>query len=99
VGGREKFQKENKILKKKLGGGWKKNKVPKKKIEIMGKNNWEVGGEKIKLQKKLRSRLIRAKKGPKKKSNLKWHRDRKKSPINPSSIHVGALVGASSFWP
>jgi hypothetical protein len=50
-----------------LGGGWRKNKVPIFFFEIMGKNNWEVGGEKIKLQKKLRSRLIRAKKGPKKK--------------------------------
>jgi hypothetical protein len=74
-----------------LGGGWKKNKVPKKKIEIMGKNNWEVGGEKIKLQKKLKSRLIKAKKGPKKKkNNLKWHRDRKKKVL--SMHHPSMLV-------
>jgi hypothetical protein len=25
--------------------------------------------------------------------------DRKENPINAPSIHVGALVGAGSFWP
>ncbi len=44
----------------KLGGGWGKNKVPKKKMEIREKKNWEGGEEKIKLQKKIE---IRAKKG------------------------------------
>jgi hypothetical protein len=41
-----------KSKKKKLGGGWGEDKVPKKNTEIRGKKNWEGGGEKIKLQKK-----------------------------------------------
>jgi hypothetical protein len=53
-------------------------------------------GEKIKLQEKTE---IRAEKGQRKKINLRWHRDRKESPITTPSIHVGALVGAGSLWP
>jgi len=30
---------------------------------------------------------------------LGWHKDRKENPINAPPIHVGALMGASSFWP
>jgi hypothetical protein len=51
VGGREKFQKQKE---KKLGGGRGENKVPQKK-------NWEGGGKKIKLRKKLRSGLRKGK--------------------------------------
>ncbi len=36
-------------------------------------------------------------KGKQKKVKLGWHRDRKENPISASSIHVGALVGASCF--
>jgi hypothetical protein len=44
--------------------------------------------------------LIRAEKlGQTKKINLGWHMDRKENIINAPSIHVGALVGASSLWP
>jgi len=50
-------KKEKKKEKKKPGGGEGENKVPKKKTEIRGKKHWEGGGEKIKLQKKLRPGL------------------------------------------
>jgi hypothetical protein len=59
------------------------------------KRNWVEGGEKIKLQKKLRSGLN---KGKQKKVSLGWDRDRKENPISAPSIHVGALVGAGSLW-
>jgi hypothetical protein len=36
-------------------------------------------------------------KGKGKKVNLGWHNDRKENPISAPSIHVGALVGASSL--
>jgi len=51
------------------------------------------------LQKKKGLKLIRVEKRQRKKTNLKWHRDRKDNPINAPSIHVGALVGANSLWP
>jgi hypothetical protein len=51
--------------------------------------------EKIKLQKTTR---IRVEKGQTK-INMGWHKDRKKNPNNAPSIHIGALVGASSLWP
>ncbi len=58
-----------KVSKGKKGGGGVGEKIKfQKKIEIIGKNNWEVSREKIKVQKKLRLRLIRAKKGQKKKA-------------------------------
>jgi len=64
VGGWEKFQNKKKQKQKPVGGRGE-NKVPKKKTEIRGKKNWEGRGEKIKLQKKLRSGL---RKGKQKKS-------------------------------
>jgi len=45
----------------------------------------------------LRSRLIRAEKGQRKKVNLRWHRDRKDNLISAPSFHVGALVVAGSL--
>jgi hypothetical protein len=57
------------------------------------------GDEKIKLQKKLKSTLIRAEKRQTKTVNLGWDRDRKDKPISTPSIHVGPLVGAGSLWP
>jgi hypothetical protein len=51
------------------------------------------------LQYKLRSGLIRAEKGQRKKANQGWHRDRKENPISAPSIHVGALVGAGHSGP
>jgi len=66
-------------------GGWEKIKLPQKK------KNWEGGREKIKLQRKTKKR---AENGQRKKQvNLGWHKDRKESPINAPSIHVGALGG------
>jgi len=50
-----------KSKKKKLGEGWGENKVPKKNLD-REKKNWEGGGEKIKLQKKLRSGLRKGEK-------------------------------------
>jgi hypothetical protein len=47
----------------------------------------------------LRLKLIKVEKKQRKKVNLRWHRDRKYNPISAPSIHVGALVGASSLWP
>jgi hypothetical protein len=46
------------------------------------------------LQKKIE---IRAEKGQRKNINLGWHMDRKENPISAPSIHIGALVGASSL--
>jgi hypothetical protein len=43
--------------------------------------------------------MIKVEKGPKKKVNLGWPKDRKENPINAQSTHIGALVGASSLWP
>jgi hypothetical protein len=37
------------------------------------------------------------KKKPQKNVNLGWHMDRKEKPISASSIHVGALMNASSL--
>ncbi len=50
----------------------------------------EGQGENKVPKKKQRSGLTRAE---------KLHRDRKENPISAPSIHVGALVGAGSFWP
>jgi len=66
VGGWEKFQKQKDKIKK-SGGGQGKKKFPKKNRD---QRNffWEGGMEKIKLQKKLRSRLIKVEKGQRKKN-------------------------------
>ncbi len=74
-----------------LIGGWV-GKVSKAKKKI----KWVGGGEKIKLQKTLRSGL---RKGNEKKVNMGWHMDRKENPISAPSIHIGALVGDGSLWP
>jgi hypothetical protein len=41
--------------------------------------------------------LIKVEKNKQKKINLEWQRDRKDNPISAPSIHVGALMGVSSF--
>jgi hypothetical protein len=56
-------------------------------------------GENKVAKKVLRSGLIRAEKGQRKKANQGWHRDRKENPISAPSIHVGALVGAAHSGP
>ncbi len=58
--------KVSKEKKKKTRWGVGKKQSSKKHIEIMGKKNWEGGGEKIKLQKKLRSGLIKVGEGQRK---------------------------------
>jgi len=65
------------------------------KVSKARKTKLGGGGEKIKLQKKTE---IRVEKGQKHKVNLRWHRNRKENPICAPSIHIGALVGASSLW-
>ncbi len=96
LGRKIKFWKKTEIREKNMGRGEKK--VPEEK-QRSGKRNCEGGGEKIKLQKKLRSGLIKMRKGKEKRVNLGWHKDRKENPISAPSIHVGALVGAGSLWP
>ncbi len=66
-----------------------------KKTKIKGEKNLEGGEEKIKLQKKLRSRLIKGKK----KIKLGWHMDRKENLISAPSIVVGAMVGVGLLGP
>jgi hypothetical protein len=46
------------------------------------------------LQNKIK---IEAEKRQTKTVNLGWHMDKKENPISAPSIHVGALVGASSL--
>ncbi len=67
----------------------------RKKIKKLGGGR----GENEVPEKKLRSGLISAEKGQRKKVNMGWHRDRKENPISAPSIHIGALVGAGSLWP
>jgi len=80
-----------------LGGGQGENKVSQKKLRSSGEKIKKGGKEKINLQKKLKLRLIRVKKGQRKKVHLGWHINRREKPISTPSIHICALVGASSL--
>ncbi len=67
-------------------GGWEIFQKQKKR-------NWVGGGGRGENKVAKNKTEIRAEKRQTKKLNLGWHRDRKESPINAPSIHVGAL------WP